>query len=393
VETFQFPRPASNGMKIVLAGGGTGGHFYPLIAVSEAIEDLAKEKALIEPSLYYIGPKPFDSSALVEHDISYVQNSAGKLRKYSSFLNFFDLFRTGWGVIKATGHLYTIYPDVVFSTGGYAAYPVLVAARLLAIPVIIYDADASPGRVSLWSSKFAKWISLAHPDAAKSFPEKVRDKIARVGHPIRKEIEKPAPDGGHEFLKLDRSVPTVFIMGGSQGATSINEVVLDALPEMVKNYNVVHQTGATHLEEVTRLGKLVLQDSAFQGRYRPFGLLNTLALRMAAGISSLVVARAGSGTIFEIASWGVPSILIPIPKDISHDQTENAYSYSRNGAAVVMEQKNLTPHLLQSEIARIISEPSIAKRMAAQALAFSRPQSAMKIAKIIIETALEHERL
>jgi len=379
-------------MKIVLTGGGTGGHFYPLIAVSEAIEDLAKEKALIEPSLYYIGPKAFDAAALLEHDITHIKNSAGKLRQYSSFLNFFDFFRTGWGILRAIGHLYTIYPDVVFSTGGYAAYPVLVAARLLTIPVIIYDADAYPGRVSRWSAKFARSIGLAHPDAAKSFPERIRDKIARVGHPIRKEIEKPAPEGGHEFLKLDRSVPTVFIMGGSQGAVAINDVVLDALPEMVRNYNVVHQTGTANLVETTRIAKLVLQDSPYEERYRPFGLLNTLALRMAAGISSLVIARAGSGTIFEIASWGIPSILIPIPKDVSHDQTENAYSYARNGAAVVMEQRNLTPHLLLSEISRIISDAALSRRMAEQALAFSRPQSALKIAKIIIETALEHEK-
>lgn len=377
-------------MRIALTGGGTGGHFYPLIAVAEAIEDLAKERALIEPALYYVGPKAFDAAALHEHDIIHIKNPAGRMRRYASILNVLDLFRTGWGIIRAVIRLFGVYPDVVFSTGGFAAYPTLVAARLLAIPVVIYDADATPGRVSLWSAKFARWIAVAHPEAAAKFPSKIRDRIARTGHPIRKEIEKTAPEGGHEFLKLDPSVPTVFITGGSQGSSAINEAVLDALSEMVKVYNVVHQTGTTHLDETFRLARLVLQNSPFEKRYRPFGLLNTLALRMAAGISSIVIARAGSGTIFEIASWGIPAILIPIPLDVSHDQTENAYSYARGGAAVVMEQRNLTPHLLLAEIERIISDAALRKKMSEAALAFSRPQSARKIADIIIETALEH---
>lgn len=378
-------------MRIALTGGGTGGHFYPLIAVAEAIEDLAKERTLIDPQLFYIGPQAFDPPSLAEHDIIHVQSSAGRLRRYSSILNFFDLFKTAWGIVKTTVRLFSIYPDVVFSTGGFAAYPTLLAARLLAIPVIIYDADATPGRVSLWSAKFARWIGLAHPDAAQKFPEKIRDRIARVGHPIRKEIERPTAEGGYEFLKLDQSVPTIFIMGGSLGASAINEAVLDALPELVKNYNVVHQTGTVHLDETTRIARLVLQNSQFDKRYRSFGLLNTLALRMTAGISSLIIARAGSGTIFEIASWGIPSILVPIPLDISHDQTENAYSYARDGAAVVMEQRNMTPHLLLAEIARIISDPALQKKMSEAARAFSRPQSARKVATIILETALEHE--
>ena len=277
------------------------------------------------------------------------------------------------------------------SAQGFAAYPALCAARVLAIPVVMYDADAVPGRVSLWSAKFARWIALAHPDAVSQFPEKVRDRIARTGHPIRKEIERPTNEGGHEFLKLESSVPTVFIMGGSQGSVAINNVVLGALPELVKKYNVVHQVGTANLEETAKVSKLILRDSFFDRRYRAFGLLNTLALRMAAGISSLIVSRAGSGSIFEIASWGKPSILIPIPEDISHDQKENAYSYAREGAAVVLEQRNVTPHLLLAEIDRIAGNPEMEKNMSVAAFAFARPQSARKLAIIIINTALEHQ--
>ena len=378
-------------MRIALTGGGTGGHFYPLIAIAEAIEDICKERTLIEPELYYIGPAAFDVDALREHDIIHVRTSAGRMRRYGSILNVLDIFKTLWGIITITINLFRIYPDVVFSTGGFAAYPALCAARVLAIPVIIYDADAAPGRVSLWSAKFARWIGLAHPDAVSQFPERVRDRIARTGHPIRKEIEKPTNEGGHEFLKLEPSVPTIFIMGGSQGSVAINNVVLSALSELVKKYNIVHQVGTANLEEIGKVSALVLRDSFFDKRYRAFGLLNTLALRMTAGIASVIVSRAGSGSIFEIASWGKPAILIPIPEDISHDQKENAYSYAREGAAIVLEQRNVTPHLLIAEIDRIAGNPELEKKMSAAALEFARPESARKLAIIIIETALEHE--
>jgi len=377
-------------MKVVLVGGGSGGHFYPLIAVAEALEDIAREKKLIEPKLFYIGPEPFDQATLLEHEIAYHSSPAGKVRRYPSIRNVLDVLKTGIGIIRSISQLFKLYPDVIFSTGGFAAFPTLFAARILSIPTIIYDADAAPGRVSLWSAKFARFIALAHPTAAENFPKQFLGKTARTGHPIRKEIESTAKEGGHEFLKLDKSVPTIFIMGGSAGAQAINEVVLDALPTLVEKYNVVHQTGAANLPEMSQVAKVVLRDSRNADRYRPFGLLNALALRMTAGIASLIVSRAGSGTIFEIASWGIPSILVPIPTEISHDQTENAFSYSRTGAATVLEQRNLTPHLLVAEIERTMNDATLRQSMSTAARQFSRPQAAHKIAQAIIDVALEH---
>lgn len=378
-------------MKIALVGGGSGGHFYPLIAVAEALEDIVKERHLIEPELYYIGPPPFDTTTLLEHDIHYLPSSAGKVRRYGSILNVLDGFKTFIGVIQAVFQVYRLYPDVIFSTGGFAAFPTLWAARLWNIPVVIYDADAEPGRVSLWSAKFARWIALAHPDAAKKLPEKYLGKTARVGHPIRKEIETTAAEGGNEFLKLSKDAPTIFIVGGSSGAVALNETTLNALPMLVEKYNIVHQTGSANVRNVVELAEVILKDSRYKDRYRPFGLLNTLALRMTAGIASLVVSRAGSGTIFEIASWGIPAILVPIPTDISHDQTENAFSYARAGAAIVLEQKNLTPHLLVAEIDRLMENPEKRKAMSEAAKTFARPAAARKIAEILIETVREHE--
>lgn len=378
-------------MRIVLIGGGTGGHFYPLIAISEGIEQICKERTLLEPELFYLGPKPFDANALMERDIIHVPSPAGKIRRYGSILNIFGFVSTFIGIIKSIFLLYKLYPDVIFSTGGYAAFPTLYAARLLTIPVVVYDADAKPGRVTLWSAKFAKWIGTAHPEAATHFPAKVRHKIARVGHPIRAAIEQPAKEGGYEFLKLDPSVPAIFIMGGSQGAQAINNVVIDSVKDLVTRYNVIHQAGTANVKEVSSVAHLVLKDSPNQERYRAFGLLNTLAIRMAAGVSTIIISRAGSGTIFEIASWGMPAILIPLPEEVSHDQTENAFSYARAGAAVVIDQRNLTQHVLTAEIDRLMSNGEQRAAMSEAAKAYARPEAAKKIANIILETALEHE--
>ncbi len=378
-------------MRIVLVGGGTGGHFYPLIAVAEAIEDLCEERTLVEPELYYIGPPAFDPPTLLEHDIAYKAGTAGKMRRWGSAVNIFDALKTVVGIIRAIPQMFTLYPDVIFSTGGYAAFPALVAARILRIPVIIYDADSKPGRVSTWSSTFARAIAVAHPDAAAQFPARVRDKIARVGHPIRKEIAGVAHEGGFEFLQLDQSAPVVLIVGGSQGARVINETVLDALSDLVTRYNVVHQTGTAHIEEVKGIASVALKDSPYASRYRPFGLLNTLALRMAAGSANIVVARAGSGTIFEIASWGLPAILIPIPQHVAHDQTENAFSYARSGAASVIEQRNLTPHLLSAEIDRIMSDSALREKMSAAGKSFAQPDAAKKIARMLVDIGVQHQ--
>jgi UDP-N-acetylglucosamine--N-acetylmuramyl-(pentapeptide) pyrophosphoryl-undecaprenol N-acetylglucosamine transferase len=377
-------------MKIALTGGATGGHFYPLIAVVEGIEDICIEKRLIEPQYFYFGPEPFDPSVLPEHDIEYIPTGGSRVRKDAQVVasGYIGML---FAIIRTFPKLFRIYPDVVFSTGSYAAFPTLCAARLLRIPVVIYDADAKPGKVSRWASKFATWIAVAHPDAAKGFSEKIRDRIARTGHPIRREVENVAHEGGHEFLKLDPTIPTIFVMGGSQGARAINEVVLDALPTLLERYNVVHQTGVANHDEVKGIASVALHNSPYAERYRTFGLLNALALKMTAGVTTLILARAGSGTIFEIASWGIPSILVPIPRDVSHDQTENAFSYARAGACVVVDQKNLTPHLLVAEINRLMQDDALRTQMAAGAKTFARPKAGRKVAEIILETALEHE--
>jgi len=377
-------------MKIVLTGGGSGGHFYPLIAVAQQIRALTAERKLLEPLLYYIGPTPFDAPALVELDIIYRKSPAGKVRRYTSLLNFFDIFKTGWGIVRAVFQLFSIYPDIIFSKGGYASFPTVVAARILRIPVVIHESDSVPGRANVWAASFARAIGIAHPDAYEAFPAAVQENIALVGNPIRSEIEHPTPEGGHEFLRVDKSVPTIAVFTGSLGSQTINNVLLDTLLILVEKYNVIHQCGKEHLSWVRSIADARLRDTRYENRYRAFGVLNTLAMRMVAGITDVIVARAGSSTIFEIAAWGIPSILIPIPEDVSHDQTKNAFSYARAGAAIVLKQQNLTPHILSAEIDRLMGDEAARASMRSAAHSFYRPDAAKKMANIILKIALDH---
>jgi UDP-N-acetylglucosamine--N-acetylmuramyl-(pentapeptide) pyrophosphoryl-undecaprenol N-acetylglucosamine transferase len=377
-------------MKIVLTGGGSGGHFYPLMAIAEEIRHLCIEKKLIDPAIIYIAPSIFDSSPLQELNIQFLSIPAGKVRKYASVLNILDLFTTFFGTLAALFRMFSIFPDIVISSGGYAAVPTLLASRLLGIPVIAYDADARPGRATLLAARFAERIAVAHPEAAAQFPKNVQYKIAQTGHPIRRDIAQVSPEGGHEFLKLDPTIPTILVMGGSLGAQTINNSIIDALPLLIARYNIIHQTGAMHHAEVQALSQNILRNTPYENRYRSFGLLNALALRMSAGIATVVIARAGSGTIFELATWGIPSILVPIPEDVSHDQTRNAFSYARTGAAEVIEQKNLTQHLLVAELERLIGDPVLLQKMHLAARTFSHPDAARIIAQSALDILVSH---
>lgn len=375
-------------MKILFTGGVTGGHFYPIIAVAEEVNRIALEERLITPELYFMAPSPYDRRLLFENNILYRYASAGKMRRYFSVLNFLDFFKTVFGVINAFVSVFLIFPDVVFAKGGYGSFPALFAARVLRIPVIIHESDNSPGRVTMWASKFAVRIAVSYKEAAKFFPE---DKVAWTGQPIINQIRHPVSEGVRETMGLEEAVPVILIMGGSQGSQVINDTVLSALPELVKKYQVIHQTGEKHFDLISGTAKVVLEKNINIGRYHPYAYLDVLNLRMAAGIASLVITRAGS-TLFEVAVWGIPAIVIPIPEAVSHDQTENAFSYARAGAGIVMEEKNLAPSLLLFQIDKIMTDETLRLQMKEATQKFSMPQAAEKIAREILAIGIAHER-
>ncbi len=375
-------------MKVLLTGGETGGHFYPLIAVARALKDRAEAERIADLDLVFAAPRPYDENILREEQITFIKTPAGKVRRYFSLLNLIDPFKTVFGTIKAILAIYLDFPDVVFSKGGYGAVPALLAARMFGIPVIIHESDVVPGRVTKWSAKFAKRVAVSFPQAAKFFPT---SKVAYTGNPTRREVLGGNEQEAMEIFDLEPGIETtILVLGGSQGAVPINNVVLDVLPELLKTVQVIHQTGPANFKEVEGRGNLVLENFEFKKRYHPLPFLDEGALRDASKIATLVIARASAGILFETALWGKPSILIPLPHAAQDHQRENAYAYAREGGCVVLEEQNVTPHILLSEIKKILDDPTARQKMSQAAQSFAKIDAAERIADEIIQLALAH---
>lgn len=376
-------------MKIVFTGGGTGGHFYPIIAVVQKVNQIIDQEHIIGAKLYYISDSPYDKEILLENQLFFEEIKTGKMRTHFSLKNFSDIFKTIFGTINAIYKLFSIYPDVVFGKGGYASFPTLFAARLLRIPVIIHESDSAPGRVNKWAGKFAKKIAVSFTEAAVYFP---KDKVAWTGQPVRAEIQEKAPHKeALEYFKLESDIPVVLILGGSQGAEIINNTVLDALPRLVENYQIIHQTGVNNFTSTSGQANVVLNDNKNKLRYLPFAFLSSVQMKMAAGAASIIISRAGS-SVFEIASWNVPSILIPITITNLDHQRKNAFNYARAGACSVIEEGNMTANILKSEIERILDDKNGYERMIQNAKDFSKKGAAEKIARELVDMALSHEK-
>jgi len=375
-------------MKVVFTGGGTGGHFYPIIAIIERLNELLEREKFIDVEIYYLSDNPYDERILFENGVRFKKLTAGKLRRYFSFLNVIDLFKTIFGVIRAIGALYVLYPDVVVGKGGYASFPTLIAARILRIPVIIHESDSVPGRANIIASKFARRIAVSYPEAAEFFP---KEKTAFTGNPIRRAVAIPMREGAHDILKLDSTVPIILILGGSQGAAIINDAIMQAAPRLTEKYQIIHQVGVKNLDAMQNMAEVVMGKSQYRDRYKMYGYLNEITLRTSAGVASLVISRAGS-TIFEIAAWGIPSIIVPITDSNGDHQRKNAYAYARAGGCIVIEEANLTTNLISSEIERLMTDASLREKMSTSAKSFAKNDAAEKIAEEVLLVLKEHAK-
>lgn len=375
-------------MKIVLTGGGSGGHFYPLIAITQSLRDVITERNLIQAKIYYLAPAPYNAGVLFDNEIEFQKIYVGKIRRYFSLQNIIDVVVTFFGFFGAFFKLYRIFPDVVISKGGMMSLPVVYSAHILGIPIIIHESDSVPGRANIFAGKYATKIALAYPEAASYFP---KDKVAWTGNPLRKEILTPLKEGAREYLALEPEVPLIVIFGGSLGAKRINDCMLDSLLELLPKYQIIHQTGKLNFKEIDATSKVILGDNQYKSRYHPFDYLNELSLRMIGGVANLIVSRGGS-TIFEIACWGVPSIIVPITDSNGDHQRKNSYNYARSGGAIVIDENNLTPEILATEIKDILESPERIKKMQDGAKAFAKTDASYIIAEQVIDIALTHEK-
>jgi UDP-N-acetylglucosamine--N-acetylmuramyl-(pentapeptide) pyrophosphoryl-undecaprenol N-acetylglucosamine transferase len=367
--------------RILFVGGGTGGHFYPLIAIAEV---LRAQKC--DADLYFAGPERYDADVLSSLDIHYVYISAGKKRRYASFLNVLDSFKILFGTLLAIVRLYIIYPDVVMSKGSYTSVPVVLAAGFLRIPIIIHESDAVMGAANKLGKRFADHVVITYDELA-SISHK---SIYKLGIPTRKVLLQNPTDQAISRFNLDPNRPVIFIIGGSQGAERINELVLESLDELLVDFSIIHQTGKQLFELCNASAQSLLKDSELLAHYHPYPFLTGEEMNDAYHLASVVVSRAGSTSIYEIALHGKPSILIPIPEEISHDQRSNAYAYARIGGGSVMEEKNLTDGLLRAEIDRIMQDTALYERMSEAAQSFAKTDAAEQVANLLTQTAKTH---
>jgi len=367
-------------MKIILTGGGSGGHVIPLFAVADAIIKEAGKQNLISPKLYFLSDDVYNEKMLFDRNIEYIHIPAGKRRTYFSVQNYLDIFVTFWGCVVAFIRMFLIYPDAVFAKGGYASFPTLLAARLLRIPVIVHESDTVPGRVTTWAGKFAARLALTFIEAAKYFNS---SNVALTGQPI---LESLLP--GDSFVRsLPDKRPIILVTGGSQGAKAINDLILNSLPELIKSYNIIHQCGDANLDEVVLRSQHILQGNPLESNYAVYGHMDFKDVYPNVDIA---VARSGATTLCELASWQIPSIFIPLPISHANHQVLNAYNAKSAGWAKVVEESNLSSAILISEIDEIIHDARVYSNMSDAAKNYNNKNASQTIASEIIRIAISH---
>ncbi len=366
-------------MRILFTGGGTGGHVFPLIAIIREIRKLYPKPDL---EFFYMGPQDeYGSILLAQEDVKIRIISAGKVRNYFSFQNITDiLFKIPWGIIQSFFLLAKIEPHLVFSKGGYGALPVLLCAKLFGLPIFIHESDVVPGRVNRISSKWARKVYISFPKTEYLDPALT----TLVGNPIRAEILEGTEQQAKDLFDISLEKPVLFFFGGSQGAEFINDFVLSALNILLEEFEVVHICGNANLKQVQSEVQVTIKKE-LEPYYHLFSFLDEEKLKHVYRVSDFIISRAGAGTIFEIAAIGAPSILVPLPGAAANHQAKNAYAYAQTGAAVVIEQDNLTQNFFLEKIHSVFARPLDLEEMKNQALKFSKPLAAKVIAREILE--------
>lgn len=367
-------------MRILLTGGGTGGHLFPLLAVAKTIQKQSKEPI----DFLYLGPcNKFSDEILKANGIKTSHVLTGKWRRYFSFNNLLDMIKLPIGIIQSLIKLLTFMPDVVFSKGGYGSVPAVIASRTYWIPIVIHESDAVPGKANRFMEHLADVIAISY-EMTSEYTNPT--KTIFTGNPIREEILSGDPVKAKEALGIKSSKPVLLILGGSQGAKNINEVVVKILPRLLATYEVIHQCGDKNFEETKELaGQAGIK--AGRGGYHLYPFLSDSKELMKNALTSadLVLSRAGATAISEIAAYGKPSILIPIQGSANDHQLHNAFDVAKKGGAMALKEENLTPELLLGKIDILMNEAPLRKSMGEKARAFYHTDAAKKIAEAVLK--------
>lgn len=365
---------------VVIAGGGTGGHTSPGLAVAALLAARGRTCA-------WIGSQAgLEARRAPESGIPYFAIRTGKLRRAFVLDNFVDLaFNVPAGVLGARALLGRLQPRVVFGTGGFVALPVVLAAATARVPVVLHEQTSVPGLANRIGARLARRVAVTYADSARHFPA---GRVVVTGNPLRPELRGGTRARALARFGLDPALPVVYVTGGAQGAHRLNRAVGAALPALTADAQVIHQCGdnpATGDRPWLEARRAALPGS----RAARYVCLPWVGAELADiyAAAALVVARAGAGTVNECCQLGLPVLYVPLPGTRGDEQTVNARLVERTGGAVVLPQAELTPERLTDTVRTLLSRPERLKEMGERARELAIPDAAERLVALLLELA------
>jgi len=371
-------------MRVLVSGGGTGGHIYPALAIATQLRTQHQAEIL------FLGSDDgLENEIVPAAGFRLATVKAGKLRRYLSFKTITGVLRVPLGMIQAFRIVRKFRPDAAFTSGGYVAVPAALATRLNGVPLLLHQQDVPPNLSNRLAAPLATRISVAFADSLPYFPAR---KTLVLGNPIRQsmlDVRATTPQQARTSLGFDAATPLLLVTGGSQGARHLNQVVCHALPQHLAHCQVLQISGKDLYNETRSLANSVLadQDEALQQRYRLVPYLNE-EMPLAMQAADLVLCRSGASTLTELAILGKPSILVPLPPAIgSSPQEANAAMFGRKQAALVILNDDLKPEILVERVKSILTSSTLLEAMSQAVSEFAKPEATQDITKEIIKIA------
>ena len=362
-------------MRIVVTGGGTGGHIYPALAVAEA---LRKRDPGVE--LHFVGGTTGPETEIVPRaGLPFLAVKSRKLKKLASVSTLGVLWALWQGYREASSFLRTFKPDVVISTGGYVAAATALAAARQKRPLITQACDAVPGRTNLWLARYAKRICVWFEDTKSFFPS---GKPVATGVPLRDGIvSSVAQTEARSSLGLRGELFTVLVIGGSQGARRLNELAVGMLTHVPAGVQVLHQTGPRNIEDVK---EALAEHANARIPYDARAYLDGEQVALAYRAADVVICRCGISTLAEVTANGIPALMVPLPTAYADHQTANAREVEKAGGGRLLPERSLTSEQLSRNVSELFEDSVLRLQMSEAGRSLGRPQAADHIARIAI---------
>ncbi len=371
-------------MRVLVSGGGTGGHIYPALAIATSLR-----KEYNAEVLFLGSDDGLEKELVPAAGFRLATVKAGKLRRYVSLETITGVMRVPLGMIQAISLVRKFRPDVAFTSGGYVAVPAVLASRVNGVPVLIHQQDVPPNLSNRLVAPLATRISLAFADSLPYFPAR---KTLLLGNPIRQamlDVRETSPQAARAELGLDVGTPLLLVTGGSQGARHLNQMVCQALPGLLECCQVLQISGKELYNETREQADSLLadQDEALRRRYRLMAYLNA-EMPLALQAADLVLCRSGASTLTELAILGKPSVLVPLPPAVGGPaQQENAAMFERKQAASIIADNDLKPEILVERVLTIITSKDQIAAMAQAAKTFAKPEATQDITEELVRIA------